>query len=95
MNKVEYLLTCLAEEAVEVAQRATKAMRFGCAEVQPGQPLSNVQRISQELSEVFALAELLEEEGVKILPLSSDAIERKREKVAAFMKYSRECGTLQ
>ena len=95
MNKVEYLLTCLAEEAVEVAQRATKAMRFGCDEVQPGQPLSNVQRISQELSEVFALAELLEEEGVRILPLSSDAIERKREKVAVFMKYSRECGTLQ
>lgn len=47
MNKVEYLLACLAEEAVEVAQRATKAMRFGCNEVQPGQPLCNVQRISQ------------------------------------------------
>lgn len=95
MNKVEYLLTCLAEEAVEVAQRATKAMRFGCDEVQPGQALTNVQRISQELSELHALAELLEEEGVRVLPLSSDAIERKREKVAVFMKYSRDCGTLQ
>jgi hypothetical protein len=30
-----------AEEAVEVAQRATKVLRFGIDEVQPGQSLTN------------------------------------------------------
>ena len=94
VNRTEYLLACLAEEAVEVAQRATKAMRFGCDEVQPGQELSNTQRIRQELSDLIAVAEMLEEAGVPVLPLEVDAIDRKKAKVAAFMEYSRSCGTL-
>ncbi len=94
MNHTEYLLTCLAEEAVEVAQRATKALRFGCDEVQPGQGLSNTRRIRQELNDLIAVAEMLEEAGVLVLPLEVDAIDRKKAKVAAFMEYSRSCGAL-
>ena len=94
MNHTEYLLTCLAEEAVEVAQRATKALRFGCDEVQPGQGLSNTQRIRQELNDLIAVAEMLEEADVLVLPLEVDAIDRKKAKVAAFMEYSRSCGAL-
>ena len=94
MNRTEYLLTCLAEEAVEVAQRATKALRFGCDEVQPGQGLSNTQRIRQELNDLIAVAQMLEEAGVLVLPLEVDAIDRKKAKVAAFMEYSRSCGAL-
>ena len=94
MNRTEYLLTCLAEEAVEVAQRATKAKRFACDEVQPGQEMSNTQRIRQELSDLIAVAEMLEEAGVPVLPLEVDAIDRKKAKVAAFMEYSRSCGAL-
>lgn len=94
MNHVEYLLTCLAEESVEVAQRATKAMRFGCSEIQPGQGLTNAQRIGQELHDLFAIVELLGEAGVLEWNYDTHAIERKKAKVVVFMDYSRECGAL-
>jgi hypothetical protein len=35
MNPTEHLLSCLAEECAEVAQRASKSLRFGLSEVQP------------------------------------------------------------
>lgn len=35
MNKVEHLLTCLAEECGELANEALKAMRFGVNNVGP------------------------------------------------------------
>jgi len=53
------ILTIVAEEAAEVIQRATKALRFGLDEVQPGQELSNAQRLAEEigdLEEIIALA---------------------------------------
>jgi len=41
LNRAEYLLSVLAEECCEVAQRATKAQRFGLREIQPDQPFNN------------------------------------------------------
>ena len=94
MNHTEYLLTCLAEEASEVAQQATKALRFGCGEVQPGQELSNVHRIREELTDLIAVCEMLGEAGLPVLPLDVDAVGRKKAKVLSFMAYSRKCGAL-
>lgn len=51
-------LEVLAEECAEVSQRAMKALRFGCAEVQPGQSLTNSERLSVELGDLFAAVEL-------------------------------------
>jgi len=58
------LLTILAEECCEVGQRVSKALRFGIKEVQKGQPLSNDQRIAQELGDVICVANMLVGRGL-------------------------------
>ncbi|UCV02335.1 hypothetical protein [Dechloromonas denitrificans] len=94
MNRTEHLLCCLAEEAAEVAHRVSKALRFGLAEIQDGQPHSNSQRISQEFHDMLAIVELLEETGALQRSTDTHAIERKKAKVQAYILYAKECGTL-
>lgn len=94
MNNAEHLLSCLAEECAEVAQRVSKALRFGLEEIQPGQAFTNAERIAQELNDLVAVVELLEEAG--LLPRTGTmlAIEQKKLKVGQFMEYAKRCGTL-
>lgn len=89
MNKIEHLLVVLGEECAEVAQRASKAIRFGLYEVQPGQAEDNKRRIERELADLMATAELL---GLQVRDEDKDA---KREKLRKFMDYASERGTLQ
>ncbi|MBY3231932.1 hypothetical protein [Rhizobium laguerreae] len=96
MNRREHLLTILGEEGVEVAQRCSKALRFGLDEVQPGQELTNAQRIRGEYIDLVAVYRMLVEDGA-IEPLSDADLpdmEMKRQKVEKFLAYSRDCGTL-
>jgi hypothetical protein len=53
------LLTILMEECSEATQRASKAIRFGLDEIQPGQPLSNSERLAAELGDVLAMVDKL------------------------------------
>jgi len=97
VNRIEYLLTCLAEEHVEAAQRAHKAQRFGVREIQPGQDLTNAERLVREHLEAVAVFEMLLEAGV--LPKHSAITDRalidaKKTKVLEFMRYSAKLGTL-
>lgn len=97
MNRTEHLLTCLAEECAEVAQRVSKALRFGLDEVQPGQAQSNAERISDEIVDVISVASILAAEGVLPQLLVSDlfdAEQHKLEKIERFMAISREQGVL-
>lgn len=97
MTRTEHLLTIFGEECSEVHQRASKALRFGVEEVQPGQPLTNGQRIVQELVDLQAMCDMLQECGVIAWPtpavwkrMKAD----KREKVEAFLKFSASRGTV-
>ena len=92
MTYVEYLLTCLTEECAEVSQRATKAIRFGLSEKQPGQGLSNAIRLVGELDDLFHIYELLRRTGT-IPPLPVDTY-GKRDKIFRYMDYSMELGKL-
>lgn len=47
------LLTILIEECSEVQQRATKALRFGLQEVQPGQMFTNTFRLGSEVGDLL------------------------------------------
>jgi len=58
------LIECLAEECNEVAQRCMKALRFGVQEVQPGQELTNIERIAQEFGDVMCVFRHIEELGM-------------------------------
>lgn len=83
MNKTQYLLVCLGEEACESTQRATKALRFGMTEIQPGQPEHNRRRLEREAAEFVAVAEML---GLNIRESDKTA---KKKKVLKYMRYSR------
>lgn len=96
MNRREHLLTILGEEGVEVSQRCSKALRFGLGEIQPGQELTNAERIRGEYIDLLAVTRMLVEEGA-IEPVTDadlSAMEEKRQKVEKFLAYSRKCGTL-
>lgn len=80
------LLTILAEECCEVGQRVSKALRFGLMEVQPGQPLSNADRISEELGDLLATAE--EMNDVIDWQIVKNAKAAKREKLARYLQSS-------
>ena len=51
------LLEILIEECAEVQQRATKMLRFGVKEIQPGQELTNAQRLSAEVGDLQVVIE--------------------------------------
>lgn len=100
MNRQEHLLTIMAEECVEIAQRISKALRFGLAEIQPDQELSNAARIRREFCDLWAVAQMVEEEsGHHVRPhfnSNSDqrAMREKMDKVERFLELSRREGTL-
>ncbi len=91
MNNQEYLLVCLAEECAKVIQRVTKALRFGTSECQPGQELTNEERLKYELTDLFTICHLLKDEGIDI---SFEPSEDKIKKVGNYMTYARLMGTL-
>lgn len=58
------LLTILIEECAEVQKRATKLMRFGAMDAQPGQSLTNKHRLSFEIGDVLKMIERLKAVGL-------------------------------
>jgi hypothetical protein len=92
MNRIEHLLVIFAEECSEVAQKVSKALRFGVNE-QRDLPTSNLERIEKEFSQLLAMREMLETEGV-VINIDFKVIRDKKAKVEEYLLYSKECGTL-
>lgn len=82
------ILTILIEECAEVQQRATKLLRFGRDEVQPGQPLSNMERLSQEFGDLQAIATMAEDAGLVSRDIAGKQAPIKFEKLERFMQTS-------
>lgn len=96
MTRQEHLLTLLIEEAAEVQQRATKALRFGMQETQPGQQMTNQTRLMMEIFHLQCAMEMLgmaaphqHPEGMNECPICDKATQVER-----FLDYSRTLGTL-
>lgn len=95
MTENEHLLLCLAEECDEVGQRVMKALRFGLAEIQAGQPLSNAERIVEEMRDLISVAEILRHKGVLADAYPNlETIRAKEAKIAKFMEIGRRHGAL-
>lgn len=91
MTTQEHLLAILAEECAEIAQRASKALRFGLDEIQPEQPLTNAERIMEEFDDLRGVVGMMQDRA--LLPGSvARRIQAKQEKVGKFLRYSAECG---
>ena len=94
MTKTEHLLLCVMEECAEVSQRASKALRFGLEEIQPGQQLTNAQRLVLEYADLYAVFEMLGDEYPHLPRVLTVDVEAKKAKVKQFLHYSEQCGTL-
>lgn len=94
MNKTEHLLTILAEECVETAQRATKAMRFKLDETQEGHHMTNAQRLVYEFNDIMAVMEELKEHGLIENIIDREMIDYKKQKMRKYLAYSESLGTL-
>ncbi len=84
------LLTILIEECMEVAQRATKMLRFGVREIQPGQRYNNAERLSEEMGDLRAIADRCHEEDLMNPFTIETARIAKHRKLKKFMQTSKE-----
>ena len=94
MTETQYLLTCLAEECAEVAQRASKAIRFGLGEIQPGQELNNAERIMVEYGDLQGVIDMLQASQL-LPPAYPNQSFEKMAKVRKYMAYSRSLGVME
>lgn len=91
MNLIQHLLGKLAEEASEVGKIALKTQQFGMDEKMPSQPFTNAERIHQELDDLMAGIQMLNERGLGYTP-NEQRIGAKIEKVTHYLKYSVDLG---
>lgn len=88
MTREQYLLTKLAEECSETAQRASKAIVFGLDDIQEGQEKNNNTRLVEEFAHIVAYMELLRDERWIEMNLSFIQAEVDRKKVDLMKWYS-------
>lgn len=92
MNRHQYLLSKLAEEAAEVAQIVLKTQQFGASEVYPQQDLTNAERIHLELDDLYAVVEMLNKEYSFGYSPSRKRIETKKKKVNYYCEFAKSLG---
>lgn len=87
MNKLDLLLAHFSEECAETAVRACKAVRYGLDDIQPGQSLTNAQRIAEKLLGLITTVGILESEGVILMPRDEGVERRKLDKARRILKH--------
>lgn len=90
MNRLQYLLTKLAEEATEVAQIALKSQQFGLDERKENdatQP-TNKERIHAEINDLLGVIDMLNSEyGFNYNPNTIDNLYARANKITKVDKY--------
>lgn len=86
------MLVILSEECSEIAQRATKAIRFGMDDSEPGQDKNNLTRLVEEIHDLIAVLKML---GIGISVWNETMISNKIEKVEHYLKYSQKLGMVE
>ena len=89
MNRIEHLLSCLAQKCTVITNQALDAKRFGLQEK------DNCQLLRDEIIDLFAVIRMLREEAnLPWKPVYEVEIEAKIKKVNQFMEYAERQGTL-
>ena len=84
---VAELVTILGEECAEVIVRASKLLRFGPEEVQPGHFHTNAQRLGHEIGDLFEMVDRLVLAGL-ITPASvQHGRDSKRKNLAKYLQH--------
>lgn len=93
MNKEQYFLNQLSEEAKEVGLVCSKIMRFGLDSNNNGQlPETNQEQLFRELNDFLATIELLNEQCHLNFKPDQVAIAAKKEKVLKHKEISKKLG---
>ena len=96
MNKKELLLIKLMEECNELSQCVAKLLWFGENEVEPGQDLTNFERMVNEYNDLIGVIDKINEDDVflKTISVYPDKTTRKKEKIEKYLIYSKGLGIL-
>ncbi|NOX50675.1 MAG: hypothetical protein GXP16_09085 [Gammaproteobacteria bacterium] len=92
MQPDQYHLCKISEECAEVSQRAMKAQQFGLGEIQPGQPLNNLERLVLEFHDLVTTFDNfigLIDDNINLLPSDHKKSER-RAKMNKFLQLSKD-----
>jgi len=82
-----FLLLSLMEECAEVAQRCSKAIKFGLKEKQLDQNLTNNERLIDELEDLYGVAKVLQDEE-SINHTNFERVLAKKPRLEKYFKYS-------
>jgi hypothetical protein len=97
LNRTEYLLNLIQEECAEVAQRASKCMRFGMNEARENRP-TNIRLLCEEFYDLLCVFDMLDKElngEIQKQFTNEEALKweiEKIQKVEKYFKYSIEQG---
>ena len=80
------VITIMIEECAEVQQRATKLLRFGPEEVQPGQLLNNAFRLGLEIGDLMEMIDLAINAGLVLPKAIETGRKNKRCQLTRFMQ---------
>lgn len=84
-NKEKEVMDILQEECAEVIQAVSKCSRFGINNCKPGKPLTNREHLEEELGDLLAMVDIMEELGI----VSGGSLEvAKRAKIEKLKKWS-------
>jgi NTP pyrophosphatase (non-canonical NTP hydrolase) len=62
-SKLKEVMDILQEECAEVIQAVSKISRFGIDNYKPGKPKTNREHLEEELGDLLAMIDILEEMG--------------------------------
>ena len=88
MNKREYLLICLAEELAEVQQCISKCLRFTPEHQFELYKTTNFEELVLEMNDVYAITEMLDEEGLTIF-VNDERIDSKKARTEKYIEVSK------
>ena len=82
MNKTtSEVMDILQEECAEVIQAVSKIRRFGIDNAKPGKPKTNREHLEEELGDLYAMIDILQELDIVSWTNIEKAAEAKREKL--------------
>ena len=80
-KQTKEVMDILQEECAEVIQAVSKISRFGLDNLKPGKPKTNREHLEEELGDLYAMIEILQELDVVSWANIEQAAEAKREKL--------------
>jgi NTP pyrophosphatase (non-canonical NTP hydrolase) len=80
-EKINEAMNILSEECAEVIQAVSKINRFGMDNYKPGKPKTNRQHLEEELGDLMAMIDILQEMDVVSYANIEKAAEAKHEKL--------------